>query len=371
MRAWWALAAWLNLLTAGSAQQPQFYIAPQVDGRTEQFTLHVTDQDLLQVGPVWWRDQISELGTEYLRLHVVVRNPGVGGAVLRVEGGDDVSLSYPLADVGPSGLWTGIIPQGHARLALVAQDRPDGIEFQVDQVAYQAGTGVQYSTWGGVNESKQINDTVVPELVRSLASPVAKLVFQSGGLPRTCTGFLVQKDVLLTNQHCVHAAEACASMTVIFGYEYDADNRLRLGRQFRCAGFDSAWVDVDLDAALFRVVGSPGEQYGTISALGNDPSVGSKLLVIQHPGGKTKQVSFINCSAMAVPAEGRQPDYDFTHTCDTAGGSSGAPVFDEGGLLVGLHHYGFNEGDVPEWTDNRAVRFSLLKQWLSARVAIQ
>ena len=34
---------------------------------------------------------------------------------------------------------------------------------------------------------------------------------------------------------------------------------------------------------------------------------------------------------------------DFAHQCDSEGGSSGAPLFDKDGNLVGLHHLGYAE----------------------------
>jgi V8-like Glu-specific endopeptidase len=89
-------------------------------------------------------------------------------------------------------------------------------------------------------------------------------------------------------------------------------------------------------------------------------------MVIQHPGGEPKQVSFIACEAIQDPVDGRGPETDFTHTCDTAGGSSGAPVFDLQGRLVGLHHYGFAEGQIEAWRENRAVRFNRLRGWMAS-----
>ena len=65
---------------------------------------------------------------------------------------------------------------------------------------------------------------------------------------------------------------------------------------------------------------------------------------------------------------GRGTGTDFTHTCDSAGGSSGAPVFDAEGHLVGLHHYGFAEAQVQEWTENRAVRLERIRNWVATFV---
>jgi hypothetical protein len=75
---------------------------------------------------------------------------------------------------------------------------------------------------------------------------------------------------------------------------------------------------------------------------------------VQQPGGQPKQISKIKYTAKAVPVNGRASETDFTHTCDTVGSSSGSPVFNEAGQVVGLHHYGFGSGG--EWNENRAIR---------------
>ncbi len=37
--------------------------------------------------------------------------------------------------------------------------------------------------------------------------------------------------------------------------------------------------------------------------------------------------------------------FGFTHSCDTAGGSSGAPIFDQDHRLIGMHHMGYMLND--------------------------
>lgn len=348
-------------------QEADQFIEAQVDGRTEELQIDVDTGDLATTGPIWWRRQISVLGPDYVRLHVRISAPPAADAVLVVRGGGS-ELQYALSTEGSDEFWTGIVLGGNVGLSLMGPSRPVDLELEIDQITMQVDSGEALSTWGEENETKGINHASVPEEVRALGLPVAKLVFQSEGKPRTCTGFLVSMDALLTNEHCVHSAEACDSLDAIFGYEHDAAGRITLGKQFKCAAYSTENSNHDLDATLITLVGEPGGTYGHVSLWAGDPDPDSPLVIIQHPEGKRKQVSFVNCRAMDVPAEGRKPDFDFTHTCDTAGGSSGSPVFNSDGELVGLHHYGFADDDVSTWTENRAVRWTLLRAWMEGRL---
>ena len=75
--------------------------------------------------------------------------------------------------------------------------------------------------------------------------------------------------------------------------------------------------------------------------------------MVEHPAGEAKQVSRIDCKAIANPVAGRATRTDFTHNCDTLGGSSGSGLLDSQLMVVGLHHFGIG-GDEPKF--NRAVR---------------
>lgn len=356
---WAALLAGLTLAASAAAQ------TPQVEGRTEPLTITLDERVLIGDGPVWWRGQHSRVGSAWLRFHVAPPE-GAGGsdAVLLFQGGQGRSFAYALDRIGEGGLWTGLLPGGAAVISLIAERRPTGLSVAIDEVSFEAETGTLFSTWG-TNELTPIHAPEVPEEARALAGPVAKLVFQNAGVPRSCTGFLVAENALLTNEHCINSLESCQSLVALFGYEYDAENRLSFGEQFGCAGFEPARVSWELDASLVRLTGSPGATWGTVELPESEPAPERPLMVIQHPGGQPKQVSVVECAAMAVPVDGRAPGTDFTHTCDTAGGSSGAPVFDRTGTLVGLHHYGFAEGQVADWTENRGIRISRVRDWIA------
>jgi V8-like Glu-specific endopeptidase len=357
------------ILSAGRAwaQSSDLLIEAQVDGRTEERDIRIAAENFNATGPVWWRQPFNKIGTEYLRFHIrATGGSEASDARVTVEGVGSQDFSYGVAEIGEEGLWTGLLPGGRAVISLIAESRPEDLVVEIDRISFEAPTGTPFSAWGD-NDMKHVHQPEVPDTVRTLMLPVAKLVFQSGGLPKTCTGFLIGENALLTNEHCINSADACESLVVVFGYERAPDGGIRFGEQFRCAAFNPDQSSFELDATLIELNGTPSLAYGKVDFPDADTDITGPLIIIQHPGGEPKQVSFIECMAMTNPVDGRGPETDFTHTCDTAGGSSGAPVFDQEGRLVGLHHYGFAEEQIEGWTENRAVRLVRIREWLASR----
>jgi V8-like Glu-specific endopeptidase len=63
---------------------------------------------------------------------------------------------------------------------------------------------------------------------------------------------------------------------------------------------------------------------------------------------------------------------EFTHDCDSERGSSGSPVFNDAGQLVGLHHLGFDiDPQTCEQKDreNKAVRVDAILADIKAKNA--
>jgi len=356
--------ATLALVLAAGASEAQLLEA-HVDGRIEPLSIAAGPPDFATAGPVWWRGSVTRFGEGFVRLHLSVEASGdPPPAIVGVEGDRGGLFSYAVSDIGSEGIWSGLLPSGTILVSLLGLERPEGLRLAVDRILIESQTGTLFSTWGGVDETLHVNDPAVPESIRALAGPVARLSFVRGGLPRSCTGFLVADAAILTNEHCVADAESCRSMVAIFGYEYDGSNRLSFGKQFRCLAAAAIRTSFDLDAALVTLDGPAGVTFGRVALAEADAAPAAPLVVIQHPGGDPKQVSFINCGVLASPVDGRGTASDVAHSCDTAGGSSGAPVFDAAGHVVALHHYGFAEGQVDDWTDNRAVLGSRIRAWL-------
>ena len=117
--------------------------------------------------------------------------------------------------------------------------------------------------------------------------------------------------------------------------------------------------DADLDFVLLRLV--PINMKDTASGVTlrrTDIIRDQGVVMIHHPLGEAKRISLDHCSVRDPKKEGwrKVGDGEFTHTCDTEEGSSGAPVFSKDGILVGLHRAGFQvEKNVCDRL-NKAVR---------------
>ena len=168
------------------------------------------------------------------------------------------------------------------------------------------------------------------------------------------TGFLVGPDLVLTNWHVTRPLQgkATGGLSVRFGFRRDLDGTLAVGTRH---GFAPDWLvrsrpydktdetpDPDdvpdataLDYALIRLAAVPaGVAPLLLDPATPLPAAGTDLVMIQHPSGAAQQISFGRVTAQA--GAGRRLRYDV----NTKPGSSGSPILNHRGALVGLHHAG-------------------------------
>ncbi len=312
-----------------------------------------------------WQKEIEKIGSHYLRLHIrnvqgfdidntILELRTRGGRLVREYTGEELKTQRSF--------WTRVIPGDYVLISLFAPTAPIGSSLSIDQIAYQVYSGAPLSTYGK-DEKEPISNYSNDPTIEAVERSVARLYFIQNGESKTCTGFLIESGQLLTNHHCVNTQEVCETTVAVFGFQYGSNGLLNLGEQFDCGEMVSAKNSYELDYALLDIKGTPSTKWGTLNLSDGDPEIDLPLFIVQHPGGLPKQISKINCRAVAVPVDGRGEQTDFSHTCDTVGGSSGSPVLNESGQVVGLHHYGFGEGG--EWEENRAIRMNRIIEHLS------
>ncbi|MBI5248588.1 MAG: trypsin-like peptidase domain-containing protein [Desulfomonile tiedjei] len=150
------------------------------------------------------------------------------------------------------------------------------------------------------------------------------------------TGFLVAKDILLTNHHVLNSREVASGALCIFGYEQDVDGSQTPTKAFRLVPdrlFLTSPVE-ELDFTFVAIDGEPGNEFGFIHLDRAYFKIfdGECANIIQHPNGEYKSV---------VLQENRVVSQDEVHLnylSDTQGGSSGSCVFNNLWKAAALHH---------------------------------
>lgn len=225
-----------------------------------------------------------------------------------------------------------------------------GSIYDLDPPAQQSSAGAQYleamisSLQAG--RMRRIEEFNEADFLRRLGRPVGRLAIaiRDGNRERLgfCTATLVDVDLILTNHHClVDNAEGEAFDALLWmGYLRPGS---RSGVRQYAVELEPVEESRELDYALHKVRGRPGDDFG-VARLDRSARVRDRqsLFLVHHPAGDVQHVS-LACESGSPAIEG----VNLYHRCDTLGGSSGAPVFDnESRRLVGLHYRWVIQGEL-------------------------
>jgi V8-like Glu-specific endopeptidase len=212
--------------------------------------------------------------------------------------------------------------------------------------------------------------TTVDSALRRLGDVTAFLVSSWDRSSWVCTGVMLTPTLLLTNWHCGGPPtlpdngfwNADIVRDTFVDLSFDGDTH---SRELQITSLATT-PNKSLDFVVLRTEAI--DELGPVRPVKistTAPAAKLEIRIVHHPAGKVKQLSW-NCVI-------RQPDYkgwqnaavqsEFTHACDTEGGSSGAPILDSQGALLGLHHLGFDydaQKCVQTDRENKAVKIAAI-----------
>ena len=177
-------------------------------------------------------------------------------------------------------------------------------------------------------------------LARAAASSVGR-VLQSNSVFKG-TGFMISERLFLTSNHVIYDCTKAEDSLVEFNCELDATGRPKDITRFTFAPneFFMSSPEEDLDFTIVavgkRVLGKAKLSDFGYCPIGNNEGkqpLASSVNIIQHPGGKFKQITLCQNQLVA------QTDEVLHYYAKTKSGSSGSPVFNDQFELIGVHHY--------------------------------
>lgn len=332
-----------------------------------------SDGVLARMGPLRFGN------ARFVSLQIRVSGPAQGLSVELRGGFGQAAVTHDAANFGGEGGWSDAVPIPVIEVAILGTAAPTSpVEIAVLTARTAQPTGQADGAINTVNLEPVNSD--LPALLRAAARKVARLAVTIDNpydlnfdkQTQTCTGFLIGPDLLMTNYHCVKSETECESTLVVFGYDHDLTATMDAAR---CAALE--YATPVFDTTILRLDRQVGHTRGHF--LLTDAKVDGQLVAIGHPQGVRMRVARdSDCKAdrwdVAIATDDPQigaPHLrrlanraSFTHGCDTASGSSGSPIIDPMGNVVGMQYY----TKVPPYPEhNRAVWMAAILDCVTLR----
>jgi V8-like Glu-specific endopeptidase len=303
-----------------------------------------------------------------LRLHFVfnadkVREAGQAGTwrveVNSLSGNDEPWVFDSKLELDTEEFWS-IQFAGNGVDVKVFSDVPNSaLKLKCDQ-RIEYSDPIQEKSMVGEDNTIALQESTDPNF-REWGRSVAKLTFvtDEDKEVETCTGFLIGADLFITNEHCPQSPKEQRSSLVEFDYDTPSAQTKIYSLKAKLA------KNRNLDFVIYQLNKSIKDR-PFLKLMNKDENLTDKkpLVIIQHPAGLPKRLAAVKCQ---IRTTALQPATDFGHECDTEGGASGAPIQDVNGIVVGIHHYGFNMDLPPEQRVNQGVKMGEILKYLEGQ----
>jgi V8-like Glu-specific endopeptidase len=186
------------------------------------------------------------------------------------------------------------------------------------------------------------------------------------GTKSFATGFMISDYLAITNHHVFPSKKEAQNAKALFGYltvDEDPNDDFFPYVSYSINPDRYYLNNPDLDYAIVGVDGNPGQSWGYIPLPSTAISVPEKVILLQHPNGRPKEIARKNNKVLQNSQYGYQDEKIILYEADTEYGSSGSPVFDLDFNLVALHHW----ADLKSKEYNKGYLISAIKEDLKKK----
>lgn len=192
--------------------------------------------------------------------------------------------------------------------------------------------------WRGAEQPASVQEKVIGEntlrhvRLLELALAAAQVVVRIDTGADQGTGFVAGAGLIMTNHHVIRSVSAGQGSRFDFNFQLDRQGQPAPVVTVGATADGLFYTNAELDFTLLEVqlpIGNAPLQLAARSVARDQ-----RVNIIQHPGGHYKKIAMQN--NFVAYADGR----DIQYLTTTEPGSSGAPVFDDDFVVVGIHHSG-------------------------------